>query len=58
MNKLSEEASLNFPIIFIILRFVNERKINKINFGENFRRILYKKFSIEKGKSEINLVAQ
>lgn len=58
MNKLSEEASLNFAIIFIILRFVNERKINKINFGENFRRILYKKFSIEKGKSEINLVAQ
>lgn len=58
MNKLSEEVSLNFAIIFIILRFVNERKINKINFGENFRRILYKKFSIEKGKSEINLVAQ
>lgn len=58
MNKLSEEASLNFAIIFIILRFVNERKINKINFGENFRRILYKKFSIENGKSEINLVAQ
>lgn len=58
MNKLSEEASLNFAILFIILRFVNERKINKINFGENFRRILYKKFSIEKGKSEINLVAQ
>lgn len=58
MNKLSEEASLNFAIIFIILRFVNERKINKIIFGENFRRILYKKFSIEKGKSEINLVAQ